>query len=58
VALNSEYRARMSFRQLTALQHPEHVVGELEQPQSVRDRGLRAADPLADLAEREVELVQ
>ena len=35
----------------------EHVVRKLEQPDAVRDRRLRAADPLGDLAEREAELV-
>ena len=35
----------------------EHVVGQLEQPQPVRDRRLRAPDPLGDVAERERELV-
>ena len=40
-----------------ARKHPQHVLGELEQPQSVRDRGLRPSDALRDVAERELELV-
>ena len=52
-----EHRARVSFGELPALEHREHVVRQLEQANPVRDRGLRAADPLGDLAERERELV-
>ena len=44
-------------RQLAALDHREHVVGQLEQPEPVRDGRLRTADALGDLAERELELV-
>ena len=47
----------MAFAQLSALDHPEHVVGQLEQADPVRDRWLRAADALRDLAERQAELV-
>ena len=54
---DGEHGAGVALRELAALDHREHVVGELEQPQLVRDRGLRAADPLGDLAERELELV-
>ena len=47
----------MSLGQLPALDHPEHVVGQLEQADPVRDGRLGAADPLGHLAERERELV-
>ena len=50
--------ARVALGQLAALEHREHVVGKLEQPQAVRDGRLRAADALGDLAERELELVE
>ena len=49
--------ARVAFAQLAALDHPEHVVGQLEQADPVRDGRLRAADALRDFAEREAELV-
>ena len=52
-----EHRAGVALGQLAAGEHPEHLLGKLEQPQPVRDAGLRAADPLGDLAERELELV-
>ncbi len=48
----------MALGQLAALDHREHVVGQLEQPDAVRDGRLRLADALGDLAEREAELVQ
>ena len=48
----------MAFTQLAGGEHLQHLVRELEQPQPVRDRWLRAADPVGDLAEREPELVQ
>ena len=52
-----ENRPRVSLGQLPAGDHPEHLLGQLEQPQPVRDRRLGAADPLGDVAERELELV-
>ena len=48
-----EHRAGVALGQLAALDHREHVVRQLEQPDAVRDRRLRPADPLGDLAERE-----
>src|SRR5581483_572123 len=54
---NGEHGARMALAELAALDHAEHVVGELEQADPVRDRRLRATDPLRHLAEREPELV-
>ncbi len=48
----------MSLRQLPALDHLQHVLGELEQPHAVRDRRLRFAHTLGELAERQAELVQ
>src|SRR3989440_3892568 len=53
-----EHRARMSFGELPAFEHREHVVGEVEQPDRIRDGRLRAADALGDLSEREPELVE
>ena len=53
-----QHRPRVTLGQLAAADHREHVVGQLEQPDPVRDRGLRAADPLGDLAERQPELVE
>ena len=57
VVRHREHRARMTLGQLAPLDHPEDVVGELEQPQTVRDGRLRRADALGDVAQREVELV-
>ena len=54
---HGEDGARVAFAQLAALDHPEHVVGQLEQADPVRDGRLRTADALRDLAEREAELV-
>src|SRR5437763_2121516 len=54
---DGENRTRMTLAQLTALDHAEHVVGEVEQADPVRDRGLRPADALRDVTEREPELV-
>ena len=54
---NRQDGARVALAQLAALDHREHVVGEVEQPHPVRDGRLRPADPLRDLAEREPELV-
>ena len=53
-----KHGAGVAFGQLAALDHPQHVVGQLEQAQPVRDRRLRAADALRDLAERQLELVE
>ena len=47
----------MTVRQLAPLDHTEHVFGKLEQPDPVGDGRLRAAHALADLAQREPELV-
>ena len=47
----------MALGQLAAGDHPEHLLGQLEQAQPVRDRGLGAADPVGDVSERELELV-
>ena len=47
----------VALGELAAGEHPEHVLGQLEQAHAVRDGRLRAADPLGDLAERELELV-
>ena len=54
---DGENGARVTLAQLAALDHPEHVVGQLEQADPVRDGRLRAADALGDLTEREPELV-
>ena len=54
---HGEHRACVALRELVAATSSEDVVGELEQAQAVRDRRLRAADSLRDLAEREAELV-
>ena len=54
---HGEHRARMALGQLAPRDHAQHVLGQLEQPDPVRDRRLRAADALGDLAEREAELV-
>src|SRR4051794_7695225 len=51
-----EHGPGVAFGELSALEHREHVLGQLEQPQPVRDRGLRAADALRELAERHLEL--
>ena len=55
---DGEHGPRVALGELAALDHREHVVGELEEPQLVRDRRLRASDPLGDLAEGQLELVQ
>ena len=54
---HGEHRARMAFGELPALEHAEHVVGQIEQADPVRDGRLRAADALRHLAERQPELV-
>ena len=47
-----EHRARVALGQLAAADHREHVARQLEQAHAVRDRRLRLADALGDLAER------
>jgi hypothetical protein len=47
----------MSLTQVATRKHPEHLLGQLEKPQTVRHRGLRPPDALSDIAERELELV-
>ena len=49
---DGQHRSRVPFGQLAALEHRQDVVGELEQPQPVRDRRLRADPPARDLAKR------
>src|SRR6476646_2334406 len=53
-----KHGARMPLRELPALEHPEHVVRQVEQADAIRHGRLRPADALRDLAEREPELVQ
>ena len=48
----------MTLGQLAALDHLQHVLGQLEQPHAVRHRRLRLADTLGELAERQPELVE
>ena len=48
---------RVALREITARKHPENVLGELEQPNSIRDGRLRATDAVCHLAERELEFV-
>ncbi len=57
VVRHGEHGAGMALRDRPALDEAEHVVRELEQPDTVRHRRLRAADALCDLAQREPELV-
>ena len=47
---NSQDGASVPLGQLAPLDHREHVVGELEKPQPVRDGGLRPAHAIGDLA--------
>ena len=49
--------ARVAFAHVPAGEHPEHLLRKLEQPQAVRDGGLRAPDALGHVTERELELV-
>ena len=57
VVRHGEDRTGMTLGQLAPGEHPEHLLRQLEEPQPVRDAGLRAADVLGDLAERKLELV-
>src|SRR5436190_266423 len=57
VVWHGEHRAGVSLAELAALEHAEHVVGQLEQPNPVRDGRLGAADAVGHLAQREPELV-
>ncbi len=52
-----EHRPRMTLRQLPAGEHPERLLGQLEQAKPVRDSRLGAADALGNVAERKPELV-
>ena len=52
-----EHRPRMPLAQVAAGEHPEHLLGQLEQAEPVRDRRLRASDALGEVAERQLELV-
>ena len=52
-----QHGAGVALGDLAAGEHPEHVLGQLEQADAVRDGRLRAADALGHLAERELELV-
>src|SRR5919204_2448617 len=58
VIRNREHRPRVPLGQLAAGDHPQHLVGKLEQPEPVRDGRLRPAHALRDLAERESELIE
>ena len=50
-------RDDMAFAQLAPLDHPKHVVWQLEQADPVGDGRLRPPHALRNLAEREAELV-
>jgi hypothetical protein len=52
-----EHGAGVSFGQLAANEHPQHLVRQLEQAQAIGDERLRTADALGHFAERKTELV-
>ena len=52
-----QQRAAVALGQRAGLEQLEHLVGQVEQPQQVRDRDAAAADPPADLLAREPELL-
>src|SRR5262249_31315571 len=54
---NGKDRSSVPIGELASLDHAEHVLGELEQADSVGDRWVRPANALADLAEAQAELV-
>ena len=53
VAGNREDGARVPFRQEAALDQAEDVLRQLEEPDAVRHRRLRAPDALCDFPQRE-----
>ena len=57
-ARHGKHCAGMPFGELAALDHAEHVIGKIEQPEPVRDGRLRTPDSLGDVAEAEHELVE
>src|SRR5206468_1402155 len=46
-----QHGACMSLAELAAVDELEQVVGKLEQPEAIRDRGLRLADAFRDLGQ-------
>src|SRR5205807_4544358 len=57
VIRDGEDRTRVAVGQLTALDHAEHILRKLEQPDAVGDGRLRAADTFADLPQAKAELI-
>src|SRR5919204_749794 len=57
VVRDCEDGTRVALRQLAALEHREDVLRQLEEAHTVRDRRLRPADALGEVAERQRELV-
>jgi hypothetical protein len=47
----------MPLAQIPTREHPQHFLGELEETQAIRHRGLRSSDARSHIAERQLELV-
>jgi hypothetical protein len=47
----------MTLGDVSPREHPQHLFGKLEQAETVRHSGLRPTDPLGDVAQRQLELV-
>ena len=52
-----QQRAAVALGEVAGREQVEHLVGQVEQPQEVRDRDARAADAAADVLARETELL-
>src|SRR5262245_15585968 len=57
VALGEEQRLAVTFAERAGLEQVECLVGKVEQPDQVRDRGPAAADPLGELFAGESKLL-
>ena len=47
----------MALGEISPREHPQDLLGKLQQAEPVRDRRLRAADALGNITERELEFV-
>jgi hypothetical protein len=47
----------MTLGDVSTREHPQHLFGKLEQAEAIRDGRLRPADPLGDVSEGQLELV-
>src|SRR5262249_8833134 len=54
VVRQRQYRPRVPLAQVAPCEHPEHLLRKLQEAQPVRDRGLRAADAIRNVTQRQL----